>query len=103
MLFLMLQACIFDDTYTSQSLIDTSHSEDAIAPSALSHDGKFSVIANPRGVCLWNNVLSTLHIPCLAGENTNHIEIVKIAKDNQSFVISNRITVQRYSLSTGDY
>ena len=38
----------------------------------------------------------------MSGEITNNIEIVKIAKDNKSFVISNRITVLRYSLSTGD-
>ncbi len=90
-----------DPPYIEKSLTFSKQSEEKVGVSDLSQDGKFTLITNNTSVCLWNNETQKLHLSCLLGVGKDYVEIVKIAKNNQYFVISNRVSVKVFSLVTG--
>ena len=90
-----------DTPYTSKSLTFSKQSTEKVGASDISQDGKFTLITNNTSVCLWNNETQKLHLNCLLGIGKDYVEIVKIAKNNRYFVISNRVSVKVFSLVTG--
>lgn len=97
----MLGGCGSSETYTAEALLTVRQSDSLVEISDISHDGKFTLIANDTSVCLWNNVTQKLQLKCITGKAKDYIEIVKIAKNNQYFIISNRVSVRLYALITG--
>jgi WD40 repeat protein len=99
--FVLLVGCSPLDTFTSEAISSATQSDSLVEVSDISHDGQFTLIANSSSVCLWNNITQKLQLECLVGKAKDYIEIVKIAKSNQYFITSNRVSVRLYSLISG--
>jgi len=97
----LLVGCGLSDTYTSAAVSSVTHTDVLVETSDISHDGKYTLIADSKQVCLWNNVTKKLQLSCLTGKAKEYIEIVKIAKNNAFFVTSNRVSVRLYSITKG--
>ncbi len=98
---LVLTGCFSDQVYTAPSTKTASHSEDIVKASDISADGKYSLIADSKGVCLWDNQTVKLVHKCLQGDEKKFIEVVKISATNQYYVTSNRVFVNFYSIASG--
>ncbi|WP_076417642.1 hypothetical protein [Colwellia sp. UCD-KL20] len=98
---LLLVSCGTSDTYTSEAISSTPQTDTLVETSDISYDGKYTLIADDKHVCLWNNLTQKLQLNCLVGKAKDYIEIVKIAKNNQYFITSNRVSVRLYSLRSG--
>lgn len=101
-LLFVLTNCGMSDTYTSTALSSTVHTDMPVETSDISYDGKYTLIADDKQVCLWNNLTKQLQLTCLTGKEKDYIEIVKIAKNNKFFIISNRVSVRLYSIVKGN-
>jgi len=97
----LLVGCGPSETYTSAPIAMLEQSESLVEISDISNDGKYTLVANANSVCLWNNLTKKLQLNCITGKAKDYIEIVKIAKNNQYFIISNRVSVRLYALTTG--
>ena len=102
-LFLLfsLVSCGTSNIYTSNAVSSTVHTDVLVETSDISYDGKYTLIADDKQVCLWNNITNKLQLTCLTGKAKEYIEIVKIAKNNQFFITSNRVSVRLYSITNG--
>jgi len=98
---LLLSSCNMSDTYTSSAFQSFSQTDKLVETSDISYDGKYTLIADDEKVCLWNNITQKLQFKCLTGKAKDYIEIVKIAKNNQYFITSNRVSVRFYSIQNG--
>lgn len=99
--FILISGCGPSESYTADAISEHSTSNSLVETSAISHDGQFTLVANSASVCLWNNVTKSLQLDCITDKAKDYIEIVKIAKNNQYFIISNRVSVRLYALTTG--
>ena len=103
-LFLLfsLVSCGTSNIYTSNAVSSTVHTDVLVETSDISYDGKYTLIADDKQVCLWNNITNKLQLTCLTGKAKEYIEIVKIAKNNLFFITSNRVSVRLYSIAKGN-
>lgn len=99
--FTLLASCGASDIYTSTAVSSINQTDALVETSDISYDGKYTLIADEKSVCLWNNITKKLQLPCLTGKAKDYIEIVKISKDNQYFITSNRVSVRVYAFKTG--
>jgi len=98
---LLIASCGGSSTYTAPAVSSQAQTNALVETSDISYDGQYSLIADEERVCLWNNLNKQLQIPCLTGKAKDYIEIVKISKSNEYFIISNRVSVRLYSIDTG--
>lgn len=98
MLSLLASACGQQDVYNSAAVSKSSYSKSAIATTALSDDGKLTVVINGNGVCLWQNSQQSILPKCLPADHAQHIEIAYISNNNQFLYLSNRVSVKQYTL-----
>lgn len=98
MLSLLASACSQQDVYNSAAVSKSSYSKSAIATTALSDDGKLTVVINGNGVCLWQNSQQSILPKCLPADHAQHIEIAYISNNNQFLYLSNRVSVKQYTL-----
>ncbi|MFT5757757.1 MAG: WD40 repeat protein [Alteromonadaceae bacterium] len=98
----LLIGCGQSNTFSSNALTQFKQSTELVAAADISSDGKYSLIADPERVCVWNNLTSQLQHGCLVGEEKNYIEIVKISENNAYYLTSNQIVVRLYHLSNGE-
>ncbi|TWX50595.1 WD40 repeat domain-containing protein [Colwellia hornerae] len=97
MLFLLTSACSQQDVYNSAAVSKSNYSKSVIAATALSDDGKLTVVVNNQGVCLWQNNQQSTMPQCLPADHAQHIEIAYISKNNQFLYLSNRVSVKQYT------
>jgi WD40 repeat protein len=98
---LLLVSCGQSNTFSSNALTQFKQSTELVAAADISSDGKYSLIAGPQKVCVWNNITSQLQHGCLVGEEKDYIEIVKISKNNVYYITSNQVVVRLYHLING--
>ena len=96
-----LFGCFSDSVYQSLAIKQFSHGQQIIKAADISVDGQFTLLADNSSVCLWHNQSNKLHHPCHTGEQAQLIEIVKVAKNNQFYVTSNRVFVNLYDAANG--
>jgi len=99
-LCICLQACMPVDVFNAKALSAIEHSADVIQATDLSIDGKFTLVAEPNSVCLWINSTNKLQFPCLISTENNFIEIVGIAKNNNYYFTSNKVSIRLYALQS---
>lgn len=97
----LLASCSGADIYSSKALSSIRQSTAVVETSDISYDGKYTLIADDKQICLWNNHTQKLQLKCLTGKDKDYIEIVKIAKNNEFFITSNHVSVRLYSIKTG--
>jgi WD40 repeat protein len=98
---ILLVSCGTSDIHTSSAVYSIAQTDALVETSDISYDGKYTLIADEKSVCLWNNNTKNLQLPCLIGKAKDYIEIVKISKNNQYFITSNRVSVRLYAIKTG--
>jgi WD40 repeat protein len=98
---MLLTGCFKLDVYTAKANTSVNQSEIIVKAVDISKDGKYSLIADNQGVCLWNNQTNKLVHQCLSGDEKKFIEVVKISNNNRFYATSNRIFVNFYSIATG--
>jgi len=101
LLLLIMMGCGGNDTYSSPAMSSNPLTDTLVKTSDISYNGQYTLIADNKQVCLWNNKIIQLKLPCLIGKAKDYIEIVKIAKNNDYFVTSNRVSVRLYSIKNG--
>lgn len=100
-IFFFLLGCSQQEVFTSLAKKQFAHAEQAIKATALSHDGNLSITATPTSVCLWDNSLNKLQLPCLTGDASQYVEIVGISQNKQYFFTSNQVVVRLYETAQG--
>lgn len=98
---LLLASCDMATVYTSKANSSSHLTGSLVETSDISYDGKYTLTVDEERVCLWNNLTQNPQLPCLTGEARKYIEIVKVAKNNQYFITSNRVSVRLYSIQSG--
>jgi len=98
---LLLTNCGQSNTFSSNALTQFKQSTELVSTADISSDGRYSLIADPEKVCVWNNLTSQLQHGCLVGEAKDYIEIVKISKNNAYYITSNQVVVRLYHLNDG--
>ncbi|MDO7084173.1 hypothetical protein WNY51_11495 [Pseudocolwellia sp. AS88] len=98
---LLLTSCDMTDVHTSSPTSSFPQTDSLVETSDISYDGKYTLTVDEERVCLWNNLTQNPQLPCLTGEARKYIEIVKVAKNNQYFITSNRVSVRLYSIQSG--
>jgi WD40 repeat protein len=85
------------DVFTASALNQYQYTETLNKASDISYDGKYTLIADGKSICLWRNSGNKLIHPCKVGHEAEFIELVGISKNNQYYFISNRVSVRLYS------
>lgn len=96
-----LASCGSSDVYTSPVVSSFAQTDALVETSDISYDGRYTLLADENSVCLLNNQTEQLQLPCLTGKAKEYIEIVKISKNNQYFITSNRVSVRLYAINNG--
>ncbi len=98
MFVLGLSACSPSQVQTSQATETYRYAQTTIKAAAISPDGLLSLIAEPAQICLWNNKSKQPQMPCITGEDAEHVELVGISASQQYFYTSNQMVVRLYQL-----
>ncbi|WP_236702675.1 WD40 repeat domain-containing protein [Thalassomonas actiniarum] len=93
-----LFGCSQQEVHTGQSSLALHHSDKIITASALSQDGAFNLVADGSQLCLWKNLEAKSPLNCLQGAQAQFVELLDISKNNQFYLVSNRVSVSLFSL-----
>jgi len=95
-LLFFLSGCFSEPPTTS--VFQQGYTQSTAQAAAISADGRFSVVADDKEVCVWSNADKSKLYPCIDGQAAEYVELVGITANNRYFYTSNRVSVSLYNL-----
>ncbi|MBQ4831969.1 hypothetical protein J8L70_01820 [Pseudoalteromonas sp. MMG010] len=98
---LIIAGCGNFNVKTSLAQSQTSYSDSIVQAIDISTDGRYTILSDQKGVCVWDNKTNQKLYACIPLDSSKPREMLGIADNNAVFFTSNRIQVDLYNLKTG--